>query len=373
MQSRATEGKIQQRNQWKLKEQRRCKECIAEIRGLAKLEVPNDYASLLSLSEAPNRNLSDLYCRCYDVSVSIVLNWLGFGVLAIIFELLWSGANFGTNTSPQVAAAFVVVATDYYINYRRECKVKRAKELRDPALFKQPPPREDCPICFLPLPLDDAEAKYQPCCGKNVCMGCIYGMHGGNNEDICPFCRAPEEFSDREHVERYWRREEAGDAEAINILGYFYRDGEYGLSQDYERAIGLWLRAGELGHATAYNNIGCAYNKGEGVEMDTKKAAHYFELGAMGGDVVARYNVGIEEENAGNMNRAMKHYMISASAGCDISLKKIRECYISEHATKDDFEKALRAHKEAKDEMKSDRREAAKADVKFQEGFESDC
>ena len=31
------------------------------------------------------------------------------------------------------------------------------------------------------------------------------------------------------------------------------------------------------------------------------------------------------------------------------------------HATKDDFEKALRAHKDAKDEMKSDQRDAAAA------------
>jgi hypothetical protein len=31
------------------------------------------------------------------------------------------------------------------------------------------------------------------------------------------------------------------------------------------------------------------------------------------------------------------------------------------HATKDDFEKALRAHKEANDEMKSDQRDAAAA------------
>jgi hypothetical protein len=31
------------------------------------------------------------------------------------------------------------------------------------------------------------------------------------------------------------------------------------------------------------------------------------------------------------------------------------------HATKDDFEKALRAHKDSKDEMKSEQREAAAA------------
>ena len=34
---------------------------------------------------------------------------------------------------------------------------------------------------------------------------------------------------------------------------------------------------------------------------------------------------------------------------------------LREHATKDDFEKALRANKEAKDEVKSDQRDAAVA------------
>ena len=51
--------------------------------------------------------------------------------------------------------------------------------------------------------------------------------------------------------------------------------------------------------------------------------------------------------------------MISAAAGHDNSLKVIRECFLDGRATKDDSEKALRAHKEAKDEMKSDQREEA--------------
>ena len=33
------------------------------------------------------------------------------------------------------------------------------------------------------------------------------------------------------------------------------------------------------------------------------------------------------------------------------------------HAAKDDFEKALRAHKDAKDEMKSDQRDAAAVEM----------
>ena len=53
--------------------------------------------------------------------------------------------------------------------------------------------------------------------------------------------------------------------------------------------------------------------------------------------------------------------MISAGAGNKESLKEIRECFLKGHTTKDDFEKALRTHKEASDEMKSHQREAAAA------------
>ena len=36
--------------------------------------------------------------------------------------------------------------------HKKACK-KRAAELHDGALFKDPPPPEDCPICCLPLPV----------------------------------------------------------------------------------------------------------------------------------------------------------------------------------------------------------------------------
>jgi len=35
--------------------------------------------------------------------------------------------------------------------HKKECR-KRAAELHDEKLFKQPPPKEDCPICFIRLP-----------------------------------------------------------------------------------------------------------------------------------------------------------------------------------------------------------------------------
>ena len=92
-----------------------------------------------------------------------------------------------------------------------------------------------------------------------------------------------------------------------------------------------------------------------------KKAEYYYELAAVGGDADSRHNLGIMEARAGIFDRAMKHWMISAAAGYDESLEEIRKGFLRGYATKDDFEKALRAHKEAKDEEKSDQREVSAA------------
>ena len=39
----------------------------------------------------------------------------------------------------------------HWPKHKKDCKI-RAVELRDEALFKDPPAKEDCPICFLPMP-----------------------------------------------------------------------------------------------------------------------------------------------------------------------------------------------------------------------------
>ena len=231
----------------------------------------------------------------------------------------------------------------------------------DEDLFKQPPPRDECPICFHPLPLDEQEQIYQACCGKIICLGCIYAVKVGDEDIPCPFCRTPARTSDGEWVERLKERTEGDDAMAMYNLGCDYYNGRKGLRQNLRKAMKLFLQAGELGYAAAYHNIGYAYYHGEGVEKDENKAKYYYELAAMGGDAYARYNLGLFEQREGNMSRSVKHWMISAGAGDDDSLKSIQKCFVNGDATKDDFEKALRAHKDAKDEMSSDQRDKAAA------------
>jgi len=40
---------------------------------------------------------------------------------------------------------------NHWPKHKKPCK-QRAAELHDEALFRDPPPKEECPICFLPMP-----------------------------------------------------------------------------------------------------------------------------------------------------------------------------------------------------------------------------
>ena len=247
--------------------------------------------------------------------------------------------------------------------HKKKCERRAAEsqaELHEEQLFKQPPPKEDCPICFLPLPSLDTGSKYKICCGKYICSGCIHAVAIRDKEKKCPFCRTPTPDSD-EIIERYKKRVKAGDANAMFNLGCCYSNGSRGLPQNYLKAMELWQQAGELGHAKAYNNVGNAYHFGEGVERDEKKADHYFELAAIGGDVTARYNLGNAEWHAGNWDRSIKHYMIAAGVGLNNSAKNIQQLYRDGHATKEDYAKALRAYQAYLEDMRSEQRDQAAA------------
>ena len=245
-----------------------------------------------------------------------------------------------------------------------ECEKKEA-ELHDETLFKQPPPAEDCPICMLLLPSLHTGYKYKTCCGKDVCSGCVHAVQMRDGVGLCPFCRTPTPDPE-ELVEQLNKRMEIGDAAAIYNLGCWYSDGSYGFQQDHAKALELWHRAAELGNASSNYSIGGAYYIGNGVESDEKKANHYYELASMGGDVESRYNLGAYEYKAGNMERALKHFMIAAGSGDNDSLENIKQMFMNGDATKDDYAKALRSYQAYLVEIKSPQRdEAATADERY--------
>jgi len=56
--------------------------------------------------------------------------------------------------------------------HKKACE-KRVAELHEEALFKDPPPPDECPICMLPLPLDASQTDFETCCGTVICHGCF--------------------------------------------------------------------------------------------------------------------------------------------------------------------------------------------------------
>ena len=257
--------------------------------------------------------------------------------------------------------------------HKKECGeyIRLAAESHDEKLFNQPPSQYgDCSICFLRIPSLQTGYRYYECCGKIVCSGCSFAPvydHQGNYiaKKTCPYCRAPTRASEDEILKRVKKRSEMNDPIAIFDLGWCHREGLRGLPQDYKKALEYWHRASELGYTNAYANIGNAYHNGEGVERDVKKAYHYYELAAIGGFVKARHNLGMEEEKAGNMDRALKHYMIAARSGESDSLKNIKGLYSRGYVTKIDYNAALQSYQTYLSEIKSGQRDEAAARLDF--------
>ena len=248
---------------------------------------------------------------------------------------------------------------DHWPKHKKECK-KRASELRDEILFKQPESTHlgDCPICCLPLPLGPQTSTLTTCCSKLICNGCDYANQNREREARleykCAFCRKPLVKTKEEINERLMKRIEANEPVAMRYIGQDrYRDG------DYRAAFEYWTKAAELGDAYAHYRLSCLYYDGEGVEKDEKKYLHHTEQAAIGGYPEARHNLGCVEGENGRIDRAKKHWIIAAKLGFDNSLECVKKLYQAGNISKEDYATALRGHKAAIEAMKSPQREEA--------------
>ena len=242
--------------------------------------------------------------------------------------------------------------------HKKECK-KRAAELRDEILFKQPESScfGDCPICCLPLPIDQLKTTMYVCCSKYICQGCDYANlireREGRLQQKCPFCRKIVPDTDEEINERCLKRIEANDPVAMCQMG-----GQTHLEGDYKSAFDYWTRAAALGDAMAHFELSCLFREGKGIEKDEKKARHHAEQAAIAGHPIARYNLACFE-GPFRTDRAVKHFTIAAKLGYDKSLESLKDLYEVGIVSEEDFAAALRGHKAAIDATKSPQREEA--------------
>ena len=241
--------------------------------------------------------------------------------------------------------------------HKKQCQ-QRAAELLDEALFKQPPPRKDCAICMHQLPIAE-ETVYKNCCGKTICIGCLYGQIKASNAKPqrlpnlpCPFCRLQPSFSYKEGKERFKKRMELGDADAFFTVGTEYMYGDNGTRQDIKKALEMYSRAIELGSIEAHNKIGILYSDGKYLPKDSKKMMYHFQQGAIKGCEYARYHIGVEEYKMGRKDRALKHWVIGATIGHKGSLDNVKAV-----GTRAQYEVALRGYQAYLDEAKSEKRD----------------
>ena len=197
---------------------------------------------------------------------------------------------------------------DHKAEHKGVCK-KRAAELRDELLFKQPENScfGNCPICMIPLPLDTTKSVMCMCCSKVICIGCNYAnAHReirGRLAPSCPFCRESTNRTVEEWDKQRMKRIEAGDPAAMVQQG-----GDHLINEEYQSAIEYFAKAAALGSTWAHFNLACLYHEGKGVEKDERKETYHLEEAAIGGHPGARYNLGSYQWRIkGNAERAVKH------------------------------------------------------------------
>ena len=243
--------------------------------------------------------------------------------------------------------------------HEEEC-TKRKALLHDRKLFSQPDGTHlgECPLCFLPLSLNKSKSMVRTCCSEVICMGCIYANMMSNKYDEvkarrCPFCR--EVADDDENEKRMMKRVEANDPVALSEMGVkVYNEG------DYDSAFEYFTNAAELGDIDSHYMLGRMYQRGQGINKDEEKTVYHWEVAAIGGDPTARHFLAqIEEYDNDNMERAVKHYIIAANLGYELSMKALWRHYSAGNISKEELDATLRAHQAAIDATKSAQRDAA--------------
>jgi len=251
------------------------------------------------------------------------------------------------------------------------------EELKGADLFAPLPPTEDCAICLVPLSRMNAEIRYMACCGKDICWACYKENEASINKQnkeksagkkiafTCPFCREPEPAADLEFVRQIQARCLQNDHVAFAQMGAVYRDGEYGQPKNDLKALDCYIRAAELGSPEACTTIGTSYREGCGVAANKERSALFERIGALGGDIVAHYNIGCTEyDDFCNHEIGIRHWKIAAEAGDQDSLNALRNIYNAEgkrpgkeFITKEYLESTYRACHEAQMEVASEERE----------------
>ena len=132
--------------------------------------------------------------------------------------------------------------------------------------------------------------------------------------------------------------ETAKDPVVLDAQGdWYYNNGEY------EKALEAHLQAAEVGSKQFYNRIGYMYDLGQGTEVDSDKAEHYYLLAAEQGDVYAQYNLGTmyaQNPLKADPDKAESWYLLAAGQGHAGAQNNLGFMYLDTANGKADFDQA---------------------------------
>ena len=104
-----------------------------------------------------------------------------------------------------------------------------------------------------------------------------------------------------------------------------------------------------LGYSEAHFQLGIG---------NSKKEKFHCEVAAMAGHEEARCNLGTTEAHSGNTERAIKHWMIAASAGDCRAMQAMRDFFERGFVSRESIYSTLTAYNNSCADMRSEARDA---------------
>ena len=233
-------------------------------------------------------------------------------------------------------------------------------------LFAPITDRKECPICMIPVPVNDSEITFMSCCGKSICNGCIY-KHMMNNrmnkipahEQKCAFCCQPTNRRTAKDGNKSLKKLMKNNVpEAFIQRGKQYKTG-IDMFQSDTKSMEMYIRAAELGHTKAFDVIASYYEEGIAVGEDVSKAQEFWVVAAKKGSIAARMwllGCGTDEE-------MIKHLELAANTGHQESMDAVMKLYRHNIVSKDYLTQVLRTFQASSNELKSKDRDDARAYV----------
>ena len=142
----------------------------------------------------------------------------------------------------------------------------------------------------------------------------------------------------------------AGDATAQVDVGYAYETGD-GVAKDLKKAVSWYRKSADQGHKIGQCNLGICYENGIGVEKNPFQAFYWYKKAAEQGYRNAQANLGTCYYNgfgvAQDYNQAFSWYIKAAAQGMGSALFNLGLCYDYARGVAKDLGKALYYYREA--------------------------